>query len=62
MPYDVRLCRLGQSPVIALTLADLRFEVPPACYVSPSQGVPLHLVHRSVDKSGFGSRMGVGEW
>jgi len=45
-----------------LTLADLRFEVPPACYVSPSQGVPLHLVHRSVDKSGFGSRMGVGEW
>ena len=33
--YDVRLRRLGTSPVIALILADLRLEVFPASYVSP---------------------------
>ena len=60
-PYDVCLRRLGQSPVIALTSADPRLEVFPVCYVFLVLRCPLHLVHRSVDKSVSGSRMGVGD-
>ena len=41
LPYDVRLCRLGQSPVIALTSADLRLVVFPAFYVSLVSGCPV---------------------
>ena len=40
-----------------LILADMRLEVFPF----PSQGVPLHVVHRPFHKSGSGSTMGVGE-
>jgi hypothetical protein len=33
-PYDARLCRLGQSLIIALTSADLRREVDSVLQVS----------------------------
>src|SRR6266568_2488807 len=60
-PYDARLCRLGQSPVVALTSADLRLEVFLRLLRLPRLRVPLHPVHRPVHKSGSRSRMGVGE-